>query len=89
LNNLPDAMRPTRRALLFVVGALAVVVGALVLSGREPEGAALAAAVSGALIRDAKRRREELPGRPPAPAPIDTRAARGEAEREAQEWLDR
>lgn len=81
--------QPTRRGLMFAIGALAVVVGALVLGGREPEGAALAAAVSGALIRDAKRRRAELPERAPAPAPIDTGAARGVAEEAAREWLDR
>lgn len=71
----------------WVCGGAALVL-ALALWPRA-EGAALAAAVIGGLIRDAKGRARAVPSAPPAPKPLDTDHARREAEERARKWLDR
>ena len=96
--NLPDAMKPTRRTLMFGVGALLIIASALMLYGRGAEAAALIAALMGGLIRDAKReqrrateRREELEGgeaRGTTQTAGEVEAARAEGEKGARAWLD-
>lgn len=89
---------PTRRALMFGVGALLIIASALMLYGRGGEAAALIAAMMGGLIRDAKReqrraaeRGEQLDGgeaRGTTRTAREVEEARAEGEKEARAWLD-